>query len=127
MDFTVALRLEDDNVSRVQYSYSRRTRDLDDILELYVEHVPFNLIGENLRITLAGSEMEEIESIEEANERLVEAIVANQRVQLIFTRDIVTANGDEARMNFSFFKDPLSTGEVLAVQIITFGLPFGLR
>ena len=121
-DFTVTLEFGNNNVSSVRYAFDKTTRDIDEILELYVAYVFFDAMGENLRITsgASGAEMEALETIEEANERLVEAIAARESIQLIFSWDLVTANGDEARMGFSFAHNPLFTGDTLAMQLITF-------
>ena len=120
----VALRLDDNGrVSRVGYSVNRNTRDLDEILELYFGYMPFDMIGENLRISsFVGTEQVEVEDIDVANEKLVEAIYNNGRAQLIFAWDVESRHGDEARISFSFSLNWMPTGDFLVIQTISFSL-----
>ena len=119
----VVLTLGDDGVvTQVQYNFEHIPESIDDIIDSYSRYIPFDFVGENVRITTTvDGRSIELEDDAAAAQMLAEAIYYGSALSVIRIWDYVNSFGDAASITFSFSYQDLVLNHV-TFEMITFRL-----
>ena len=105
----VELKLKDDRVSSVRYSFK------DVTFNDFAEFVAYQYVGSNLQISTFDIEsMTNIDIPDEHAmiEMLGEAVAGKERLSLTFIYDFINSNSDESEIVYSFHYSPSIAGDI---------------